>query len=156
MVFGREFICRKIERDEDIIENLRSIEKDFWESHVLTGIPPEPDGSEAATEWIKNKFPAAEGGVVIPLRGFDEKLQRRKEVVSLLDKLKKEKEQIEQEVKLFMGSAEEAGNQNYQIHWKNVVSTRLDSTRLKEEQPEIYARYVAENVSRRLQIKEVS
>jgi putative phage-type endonuclease len=155
LILGRQFLYQKIERDEEIIQNLCAIEKDFWENHILTAIPPEPDGSESASEWIKQAFPSAKAGNMIPLNGFDEKLKRRQEVTELMEKLKTEKEQIEQEVKIYLGDAEEAENSHYKVSWKNVVSTRLDSTRLKNENPDIYWKYAAENVSRRLQIKAV-
>ena len=103
LVLGKEFICRKIERDDEVINNLRCIEQAFWENHVLAGVMPDPDGSSSASSWIKDRFPEAKEGTSITLTGFDEKLKRRSEVSKLLDKLKKEKEQIEQEVKMFLG-----------------------------------------------------
>ncbi|MDE7308803.1 MAG: YqaJ viral recombinase family protein [Lachnospiraceae bacterium] len=155
LIFGKEFVFHKIERDEEIIQNLRTIEKDFWENHVLKGEPPEPDGSEAASEWIRKAFPEAKQGKVVPLYGFDEKLKRRQEVSELMEKLKIEKEQIEQAVKLYLGEAEEAGSERYRISWKNITSARLDTKRLKQENPDIYRRYSTENVSRRLAIRPV-
>ena len=73
----------------------------------------------------------------------------------LLDKLKKEKEQIEQEVKLFLGDMEEARNNQFKVIWKNVISSRLDTNRLKRENPDIYAQYLTDNVSRRFSIRKV-
>ena len=64
-----------------------------------------------------------------------------------------EKRQIEQEVKLYMGAAEVAENEGFRVLWKNVTSSRLDSKRLKEEQPEIYSQYCSTSVSRRFQVK---
>lgn len=155
LVLGKEFIWRKIERDDEVINNLRCIEQAFWENNVLAGIMPDPDGSTSASSWIKDRFPEAKQGTSIALTGFDEKLKRRSEVSKLLDKLKKEKEQIEQEVKMFLGDMEEARNNHFKVMWKNVISSRLDTTRLKNENPEIYNQYVVDNVSRRLSIREV-
>lgn len=88
-----------------------------------------------------------------PLKGFDEKLNRRAEVISLINKLTVEKEQIEEELKDFMGEAEIAQNDKYYISYKPVTINRIDTKLLKEEQPEIYKKYQKENCSRRLMIK---
>ena len=155
LILGKEFIWRKIERDDSVINNLICIEKDFWENYVQAGVMPSPDGSSSASNWIKDTFPEAKEGTSITLTGFDEKLKRRIEVSKLLDKLKKEKEQIEQEVKLFLGEMEEARNNQFKVIWKNVISSRLDTNRLKRENPDIYSQYLTDNVSRRLSIREV-
>lgn len=46
-----------------------------------------------------------------------------------------------QELKLYMGGAETAENDQFRVFWKPVDSNRVDGSRLKEEQPEIYAKY---------------
>lgn len=153
LIFGKEFIYHKIERDEEVIQSLREIEKDFWENHVLTGIPPMPDGSEAADEWIRRKMPFANKGKSIPLLGFDEKLKRREEVTEQMEQLKVEKAQIEQEVKLYLGDAETAENSQYRVTWKNTESSKLDVGKLREEHPELYSKYCKLSVSRRLLVK---
>lgn len=153
LIFGKEFIYHKIERDEEVIQNLREIEKDFWEKHVLKSIPPAPDGSEATDEWIKRKMPFACKGKSIPLLGFDEKLKRREEVAVQMEQLKIEKAQIEQEVKLYLGDAEVAENGQYRVTWKNTESSKLDTAKLKEEHPDLYAKYCKWTVSRRLLVK---
>ena len=40
---------QKIERDEDIIQYLINMERDFWLNHVEKDEPPMFDGSEAST-----------------------------------------------------------------------------------------------------------
>ena len=153
LILGKGFVYHKIERDEEVIANLRDIEKDFWENHVKAGVVPAPDGSEAAGEWLFSAFPNAKKESVIPLTGFDERLKRRMEVTELIGKLEKEKAQIEQEVKLYLGDVECAENASYRVTWKNVVSNTLDTKRLKTEQPELYQKYVRSSQSRRLTIK---
>ena len=74
---------------------------------------------------------------------FEEKLKRREELVSLMEKMEQEKNSIEQEIKLQMGDSELAVCENYRINWSNVVSNRIDTKRLKEEEPEVYAKYLS-------------
>lgn len=153
LILGKEFLYHRIDRNEEAIQSLREVERNFWEQHVLTGIPPAPDGSEAAEEWIRGNLSYADHGKKIPLLGFDEKLKRREMVAAQMEQLKTEKAQIEQEVKLYLGDAEAAESSRYKVIWKNVESSRVDTGKLKAEHPDIYHQYCKSSVSRRLLIK---
>jgi len=152
LIYGREFKYYKIERDEALIADLVRIEQDFWENHVQKGIMPAPDGSKTAdsviAEYYKNSVPES-----VQLSGFDEKLQRRQELLDVITRMENEKNQIEQEIKMYMGTAEIAENEHYRISWKSVSSGRIDEKRLKEELPQIYEKYKKMKVSRRFSIK---
>lgn len=152
LIYGREFKYHRIERDEELINYLTEVEKDFWENHVQKRILPNPDGSKIAdsviAQYYKQSVPE-----MIPLTGFDEKLQRRQELLAVMERMDMEKKQIEQELKMYLGEAEFAENEHYRVSWKAVCSNRLDEKRLKEELPEIYEKYRKETVSRRFMIK---
>lgn len=152
LIYGREFKVYKLERDEEIIANLIQLEKDFWENHVLKRVMPDPDGSKLADSVIAEYFKESTG-VVIPLQGFDDKLKRREELVALLDKMEAEKRQIEQELKIYMGDAEKAENRLFRVSWKAVVSNRLDTKALQEQEPEVYQKYLKPTSSRRFTVK---
>ncbi|MCF2554385.1 YqaJ viral recombinase family protein [Faecalicatena contorta] len=152
LIYGRGFKYYKLERDEEIIRGLIQIEQDFWDNHVMKRIMPEPDGSKLADSVITEYYPKT-NGTIIPLSGFDEKIKRREEVVGLIEKLEMEKKQIEQELKLFLGEAEVAENNQYRVSWKPVITNRIDTALLKKEQPEIYKQYQKENKSRRFTIQ---
>lgn len=153
LVYGREFICHRIERDEAVIQNLLTVEIEFWNQHVIPRIMPEPDGSEASEELIKRYFPSANRGSIPLPNAFDKRLMRRAEILELMDKLEQEQKQIEQEVKLFMGEHELAENDRYRVSWGNVESFRVDSKRLKQEKPEIYQSFLKSSSYRKLLIK---
>lgn len=152
VIYGREFKYYRIDREEEIIQNLIQIEADFWNHHVVERQMPSPDGSKLADSVIADYFQKSVPES-IPLTGFDEKLKRRQELLELMTKMETEKKQIEQELKMYMGEAETAENDYYRVSWKTVCSSRLDEKRLKEEEPEIYKRYKKETVSRRFLIK---
>lgn len=152
LIYGREFKYYKIERDEQVIADLIQIEKDFWKNHVEKGILPEPDGSKLSDSIIAEYFKDTVAET-IPLTGFDEKLKRRQELVEVMARMDTEKKQIEQELKVYLGEAEQAENENFRVMWKNVCSERLDEKRLKEEQPEIYEAYRKSINSRRFSVK---
>ena len=152
LIYGREFKYYRIERDEEMIADLIHIEQDFWENCVRKGQIPEPDGSKIADTVIAEYFKQSRREV-IPLTGFDEKLQRRQELVTVIDRMEQEKKQIEQELKLYLGEAEQAENERFFVSWKAVNSNRLDEKRLKEEQPQVYEKYRKMITSRRFTVK---
>ena len=155
LIYGKGFKYYKIERDEEIIADLIRIEKDFWENHVLKKVIPAPDGSKVADSVIAEYYKEAKKET-IPLSGFDEKLKRRAELEELMKRMENEKKQIEQELKLYMGYVENAENEHFRVSWKAIVSNKVDATRLKEEQPEIYNQYLKTSVSRRFTVQSVA
>ena len=153
VILGREFIYRKLVWDDEVIGQLIDIEENFWNNHVVKGLIPPPDGSKACDEVIEKYFHTARNASMIQLVGFDEKLRRREEILGFISKLQEEQKQIEQEVKMFMQDNELAGSECFRVSWKNIDSTKLDTKRIKEEMPEIYADYGKVSHSRRFDVK---
>ena len=156
MVYGREFKYIKLERDEEIIQQLIRIEEDFWKNNVMKKVMPEPDGSEAAEAFINRHFAESRKELSIPLTGFDEKLHRREEITGLINQLDTEKKKIEQEIKAYMDKAEYAHNENFLVSWKNSITNRIDTKRLKAEMPDVYERFLNPVRSRKFMVKTVS
>ena len=153
VILGREFTYRKLEWDEELISGLIAMEEDFWNGHVVKRIMPPPDGSRACDEVIEQYFHTAKKASAIELVGFDEKLKRREEILRYVAELQEEQKQIEQEVKLFMKDNELASSECYRVSWKNIDSTKLDTTRIKSERPEIYIDYGKASHYRRFEVK---
>ncbi len=153
VILGREFTYRKLVWDDDLIAQMISVEKNFWENHVLPRVLPSPDGSDICNDILNEYFHSARKGSSIKLDGFDDKLKRRAEIMEQIEQLKQEQGMIEQEVKLYMKDNEYASSGNYRISWSSVQSTRLDTKRMKEEQPDIYRDYAVQSVSRRFQVR---
>ncbi len=153
VILGKEFLYRKLTWDDVLMEQLIRTEKEFWEGYVMPGMLPPPDGTEVCDKVLAQYFHRAEKAKRIELVGFDEKLERREEILSWIEKLQTEQRQIEQEIKLYMRENELAVNGRYQVSWINVDSTRLDTKRMKQEKPEIYADYAKTVSSRRFTIK---
>lgn len=153
VILGREFVFHKLTWDDSLIQSLTAAEQDFWENHVMTGTMPDPDGSKICDEVIKQYFHTAKTESSVTLVGFDEKLDRRAEIVAQIEDLKQEQSCIEQEIKIFMKQNEHASNGKYRVSWSNVSSMRLDAKLLKQEHPKLYSAYAKESVSRKFQIK---
>ena len=153
VILGRGFKIVKIDRDEEVIQNLITVEEDFWNEHVIKRMMPEPDGSGISDEIIARYFPKAQKQEILLPSDFNEALKRREDITDLIGKLEQEQRQIEQKIKLFMGEHEAASNEHYRITWSNVDTVRIDSKRLKQEMPELYQSFSKCSQSRRFTIK---
>ena len=151
----REFRYYEIDRDEEIIDMLIDIEKDFWENNVQQGVPPEVDGTRASSELLKEMHPEAEEGKRKDLSDSGEDIQelieKRNEYKETEKKFKKERKAIENKIKDKLGDAEiGVVNGEELVKWKNISSTRFDKKSLKEEHPDIYKKFTYESQYRRL------
>jgi putative phage-type endonuclease len=52
LIGGQRFAVYTIARDEELIEELVRQEVEFWNNHVVPGIPPTIDGSEGSTRFL--------------------------------------------------------------------------------------------------------
>ena len=77
----------------------------------------------------------------------------REELIAQIKKLEKEQKQIEQEVKCFMQENETAVSEKYRVSWSNVETIKLDTKRVKEEQPELYENFSKTTTVRRFTVK---
>lgn len=155
VILGVGFVWQVIERDEELIRDLQTLEKAFWLENVIGKKMPAPDGSEATDNLIKERYADAEEGKAILLPdGFTEKLQRRDELNKLIEKMENEKKTIEQEIKIVMEDAETSCVGDYQVSWKNVNSNRVDSTLLKKQFPDVYKKCIKESKTRKFIVKE--
>lgn len=156
LIYGQELIIRRIERDEEVIKNLISIESDFWDNYVETNTMPPADGSSAAKEILDKYYPESDGESIELFGDFDQKLQIREKLIEQIDELKGDVEKIDQEIKQEMETAEIGLTDHYKITWKSITSNRLDSKKLKADHPDIYDQYTKQSSSRRYTVKALS
>ena len=64
LIGNSDFIWHKIERDQETIDYLMQIEKDFWENNIEKDVVPMPDGSDAYSEYLKKKYDKSNGQVI--------------------------------------------------------------------------------------------
>lgn len=154
LIGNSDFIWHKIERDEETIDYLMQIEKDFWENNIEKDVVPMPDGSDAYSEYLKNKYDKSNGQVIELhlLEDGKEKLNRYDEIVEDIKVLEVEKKTIEQEIQLHMEEFEVAKIGNRKITWKTSNRNTIDSKKLKSEMPEIAEQYMKTSTSRTFRI----
>ena len=121
----------------------------------------------SADKWADGKIPAhylAQVDHYLAVSGFDcwyvaalifgrelviHKIVTDKQVLSdQIEQMEQEKTAIEQQVKLQMQDAAYGTAPGYKVSWVSSESKRVDSQRLKKEQPDIFNRY-SKNVSSR-------
>jgi predicted phage-related endonuclease len=84
-----------------------------------------------------------------PTDDHREKHRKLLEVREALDRLTFERERLEADLKVAIGSA--AGLQGL-ANWKTVTREDVDRDRLREEQPDVYTRYLREIRTRRFDL----
>lgn len=154
LIGNSEFIWHKIERDQETIDYLMQIEKEFWEENILKDIVPLPDGSDAYSEYLKEKYKKSNGQEVELhlLKDGPQKLLRYDEIVTDIKALETEKKLIEQEIQLHMEDFEVAKIGDRKITWKTSSRNSIDSKKLKSEMPDIAAQYTKTSTSRTFRI----
>lgn len=149
VILGKEFKYAKISWDEEMIQNLITVEEDFWNHYVLTGKAPQPNGTETDDKLLSQKYPEGRDKEVLPLNSFDANLCRRAEIQEQIRDLEQERGKIDQAIKLYMGEHAIAESEKFRVTWQSVSSERMDSKTLKKEDPETYQKYVKTISSRR-------
>lgn len=152
LVGGNHFFCHEVPRDEEMIGKITAMETYFWEDYVLAGKEPPPDGSKATASYLNRKY-GISNGKSIELPG--EALlvfQRYDEITGKLEELKTQKEAVCNELKYLLKENEEGTAGERRVTWKEVKTTAFDRKRLKEEEPEIYGKYVSLGSCRRLSV----
>jgi len=152
LIGGSDFRHYTIHRNQPFIAMMVEAQEAFWKL-VQNRTPPIPlSVDEAADRW-----PTADPDTVQHAgMELQEVLQELAGVTKKMQQLKKLEEAMKTKLMNVMGEREVllVGNLKAAT-WKNQTSTRLDTTRLKAEQPELAAQYMKESSSRvfRLQWK---
>ena len=154
LIGGNKFHYQRIERDDEIIQYLIDIEKDFWLNHVKAEVPPAFDGSDASVDLLKALYPQAEPNTEVNLPKGAETLIDALDAISMeLEEAKQQKQEYENQLKDMLKDYETGYAGERKVIWKSYTSNRLDAKRLKAEQPEIYEQYVNQSISRRFSVK---
>jgi len=132
VVLGKDFAYYRIDRNNEMIQNIIQLEKYFWEENVMKRCLPEPDGSKAFDELIGGSYFNPKKDTVIPLLGMDSELSRRADITRMITKLETEKKAIDQHIKVYMNENETAENDRYRITWKYSETTGQRRFMVKE------------------------
>ena len=155
LIGGNRLQWTQIEKDRELVEQLVELERRFWE-YVLTQTPPPVDGSTACTEMLVRKFPTSSNAspLILPTDA-DDWIRQYWQAKTEEDAAGERKRLMENRLKEAMQDHERAVSPSgHQVSWKTVQSCRIDTTRLKKEEPAILERYASTTSSRRFSISE--
>jgi putative phage-type endonuclease len=152
LVGGQRLELHELERDAHQVELILALMADFYR-YVEADELPAPDGSESARDALGLYYPETQVGKLVRADKTTEKLvielRARKEQK---DAIGEQIRELENRLKAWIGDADTLVSRSdvKLATWRNVVSTRLDQTRLKAEAPHVFAQYAVTSDTRRL------
>lgn len=152
LVGGNHFYHYEVARDDEMISKIIAMEKYFWETYVIGGVEPAPDGSDATTAYFNDRYTISNGKTielpdeVLPICNEYEELSRQ------LKEIETAKNAVGNQIKSFMREYEVGTVGNRKITWKSVSKNTVDTKRLRTEKPEVYNEYLFKSQYRRLSV----
>jgi putative phage-type endonuclease len=140
-----------VERNEELIEEMQRRIIEWWQIHMIGGKRPDPINEED----LLILYPDSSDGTVVEASQSDRQLyQQLKQVREEKSELKHRETELKNLLKDKLGDAERLvyGGRTL-VSWKSYSRQRLDSTKLREEKPDIYANYQTESRYRRFSVK---
>lgn len=147
LVGNEELVIHKIERNDELINQIMDLEKLFWDKCVLGKSLPTPDGSDDYSKMLQGLYKDSTDEELILFEKID-LLNRYDEVCELIKDLDMEKKSVEQYLQLQMKEYEVAYLGDRKITWKKQSRSVIDTKRLKREHPELVEKYMKTTSSR--------
>lgn len=155
LIGNQDFKWKIIERDEKTISAIIDQEVKFWNEFIVPVVMP--TRIMAADSWILNSlFPEQQPNTTIPLTDeILKKVELRTSIIADMDNLEKQKNQIENEIRAFLGDNEggeaSVAGRITKATWKaQRVAPFIDNEKLKFDG--IYQKYELMNFKRVLRI----
>lgn len=156
LIGGQKFVWKEVKRDDEFIELMIEQEKDFWENHVLKGIPPEIDGTSSATELLSKMYPK-DNGEIIMLES--DKAEMLIDAIESIKSEIKEKQALQKEyenkLKLMIGEAQKGVTPRFEVNLKTYERNTIDTKKLRSDLPDIAEKYFKTTTYRKLDIKQI-
>lgn len=155
LIGGNKLQWITVDRDEELITSLVQLEKRFWQ-YVLIQTPPPVDGSVACAELLSRKYPLSSNAapMILPMDAdswIQEYLQAKAEEETAVERKRLAENRIKEVMKEHEKATSPSGRQ---ANWKTVQSTRIDSARLKKEEPALFEKFSTTSSTRRFSISE--
>ena len=149
---GNHFLYKLIERDNEIISKIIAMEKYFWEVNVLGGIAPDIDGTRATTEYFNSKYNVSNGLAVKLPEELISECEEYNRLADEIAKLTSAKDAVCNRIKNVLKENETGFAGKYKISWKQVISSKFNTTKFKADNPELYSKYLTNSQYRRFSL----
>ena len=152
LIGGNHFLYKLIERDNEIISKIIAMEKYFWEVNVLGRIAPDIDGTRATTEYFNSKYNSSNGLAVRLPEELVSECEEYNRLADEIDRLTSAKDAVCNRIKNVLKENETGFAGKYKISWKQVISSKFNTTKFKADNPELYSKYLTNSQYRRFSL----
>lgn len=136
-------------RDDETIAGMRPKLVSFWLDHVVADVPPDP----IKFDDIKALFPLDDGTAIDATEEVAEKVKRLRKVKADIKALEDIEDALQFDIAEFISPHAVLKFAGKEIAtWKGQSTSRLDQKRLKEEQPDIAAKFTTTSTVRVLRL----
>jgi putative phage-type endonuclease len=143
LLCGQELKIYRVERNDELIDALTALEREFW-TFVETDTPPPADGTDSADRALRHLYPVDQGETLDfsqskeLSQAFDELLAIRSE----METLKSTESHLKQRIQSQMGEASKATFPSGSVSWKRSKdSIGLNTKKLLQDQPKLLDQY---------------
>lgn len=147
LIGNEKLVIHKIERDEEIIDEIMRLEEMFWNNCILGDNIPSPDGSTDYSKVLQQVYKNSKDEELI-LFEQESVLDRYDEITEIYKEIDTERKKIEQYLQSQMQEYEIAYIGDRKITWKKQQRNTIDTRKLKKELPEIADKYMKTTTSR--------
>lgn len=157
LLAGQRLAVRVVERDDELIEHLVTIEAEFWH-RVQHRIPPEPDGSASCTDLLNHLWDVKPGAILtlsdIAAETALDLLAERAEASAALAEAKDRKDSATNRLRYLAGAHEQVTDpEGHTLYtWKGSKPRRLDVKALRADHPDLAEAYTREQPQRRFHV----
>lgn len=148
LIGGQNFVYMQIDFDEELFNLMVEKAVKFWDM-VQNKIPPLilPEDDEVLGEIYSEHTDD-----MMLLQDLNDRVAYLQEIKMHIEDLNKEKRELETELKTVIADKAGFTTDRYKVTWKTQTANRIDTDRLKDEQPEIIKNYMQEKKFRVLRI----
>lgn len=149
-LIGKRFEIRIVDRDQKIIEELRTAATNFWEQYVLRRIMPTARAEDG--NLLVNLYPEASEQIIVD-DGFALTMQQYLDAASAEKDAKEQKDAAKVSIEQRIGEAKGLKADGCMATWSRYDVDRVDSKKLKDEYPEVYGAVKKSSREGRLTVK---
>ena len=152
LVGGNQFFYYEVYRDEELINIIIQAEQRFWVENVLQRKEPVPDGSDATTDYLKQKYRSSNGETIALPADALELCASYDNLSEQIISVTERRNAVANQLKAYLKENEVGIVGDRKVSWKSVISTSFDKKRLEQENREVYEAYVTKTEYRRFMV----
>lgn len=119
--------------EDSEIEALAKASGDFWNKHVLTGIPPSVDGTTSTTNTINTIFPKSVSEDAVNLFAYESDLRQYMALGAQIKALEEQQNKVANNIKSFMNEAGKGESDSFRVSWTSSERRSFDAKRFAQD-----------------------